>query len=219
MSDSNANTLSIRELKFSYDDTPLLSIDEFQLPPKQRVAVMGPSGCGKTTFMHLISGLIRPQRGSIEINGQEITGLSEWAMDRVRGKEIGIVFQRLHLMPAISLLNNLLLAQKLARVDANKLVALELLQRLGIEEFADTLPSNLSQGQAQRAAIARALVHKPSLVIADEPTSALDSGNAKEAIELLSELSETANFALLVVTHDERVRSAMDRVYPLGGEA
>ena len=219
MPDSSANILDIKDLEFSYGDTPLISIDDFGLQSNERVAVIGPSGCGKTTFMHLIAGLIRPLKGSIQINGQELTTLKEWEIDRLRGKEVGIVFQRLHLMPAISVLNNLLLAQKLARVDQDRDSAVELLERLGIAEFADTLPAKLSQGQAQRAAIARALVHKPSLVIADEPTSALDSGNAKEAIELLGELSSSANFALLVVTHDERVRSSMDRVYPLGGNS
>lgn len=219
MPEDSTPTLSIKDLKFSYGATPLLDIESFHLAAKERVAVMGPSGCGKTTFMHLVAGLIRPNQGTITLKDADITQLDEWEVDRIRGKHIGIVFQRLHLMPAISVLNNLLLAQKLARVEQNKTSAMGILDRLGIADYANTLPNQLSQGQAQRGAIARALVHDPDLVIADEPTSALDSGNAEEAINLLSELSETIGFSLLVVTHDERVRNAMDRVYPLGGAA
>ena len=211
------NTLSIKDLKFSYGEEPLIDIADFQLAKREKVAVIGPSGCGKTTFMHLISGLVRPQQGSIKIRGQELAMLKEWEVDRFRGREIGIVFQRLHLLPAISILNNLLLAQRLARIPQDKSSAIDLLARLGIAEFADQLPGNLSQGQAQRAAIARAVIHKPALVIGDEPTSALDSGNAEEAIQMLTELSDSNGFSLLIVTHDERVRGAMDRVLPLGG--
>lgn len=223
MTDAQANPnllpLSIKNLSFSYDTEPLLDLAEFEVAAQQRVAIIGPSGCGKTTLMHLIAGLIKPNAGSIRINYQEITTLSEPDMDRLRGREIGIVFQRLHLMPAISVLDNLLLAQKLARVPTDKAHATLMLEKLGVADFKDVLPNNLSQGQAQRAAIARSIIHKPSLVIADEPTSALDSQNASEAIQLLSELSDSVGFGLLVVTHDERVRSSMDRVLDLGGKA
>ncbi len=216
--DNQGLVLNVSDLKFSYGAEPLIDLPEFHIRPEERVAIIGPSGCGKTTLMHLIAGLIRPDSGSIELHGQEITQLKEWEVDRLRGREVGIVFQRLHLMPAISVLNNLLLAQKLARVNQDKQHAMQLLQQLGIAEFKDVLPGNLSQGQAQRAAIARAVVHKPTLVIGDEPTSALDSNNAREAIRLLTDLSKEVGFGLLVVTHDERVRSGMDRVLTLGDE-
>ena len=211
--------LKVTDLKFSYSAEPLLDIAEFQVQRKEKVAVIGPSGCGKTTFMHLVAGLIRPDQGSIQLHGQEVTHLKEWEVDRLRGREIGIVFQRLHLMPSISVMNNLLLAQKLARVDQNKNKAIHLLEQLGIDEFRDVLPGNLSQGQAQRAAIARAVVHEPTLVIGDEPTSALDGPNAAEAIKLLADLSQDVGFGLLIVTHDERVRRSMDRVLTMGDAA
>jgi ABC-type lipoprotein export system ATPase subunit len=127
-------------------------------------------------------------------------------MDRFRGRSIGVVFQRLHLLSAISVLNNLLLAQRLARMAPDKKKAMTLLDRLGIAGQAHALPAMLSQGQAQRAAIARAVIHSPSLVIGDEPTSALDNSSAADAIQLIKELSESVGFALLIVTHDERVR-------------
>lgn len=210
------STLQIRNLSFSFGETPLLEIDDLHIQPGDQVAVIGPSGCGKTTFMHLISGLLRPQSGVIEIQGQDIGQLKEWQMDRLRGREIGIVFQRLHLIPALSVLDNLLLAQRLARVAVDKSNARQLLDRLGIADQSGLMPASLSQGQAQRAAIARAVIHNPKLVIGDEPTSALDDQNAAEAINLLKELSENSGFALLVVTHDDRVRASMDQVLDLG---
>lgn len=219
MSDATSPVLDIQGLKFGYDHKPILELDRFSLDRGEKVAVIGPSGCGKTTLMHLISGLIKPDFGTITLGGQDLSGLNEQQIDRLRGHEVGIVFQNLHLMPAISVLNNLLLAQKLARVTVDKSHALSLLDRLGIGDKADQLPGNLSQGQAQRAAIARAVVHQPKLVIGDEPTSALDRGNADEAIALLGELSASINFALLIVTHDERVSDSMDRVVRLGGAA
>ena len=177
---------------------------------------MGPSGCGKSTFMHLVAGLLKPQKGTIRIENQEITKLKEWEIDRLRGQSIGIIFQRLHLLPSITILDNLLLAQKLARKKIDKIRALKLLKRLDLEEFSNKFPNHLSQGQAQRAAIARAVIHQPALVIGDEPTSALDDGNAEEAIHLLKELSESVGFALLIVTHDKRVRDSMDSILNIG---
>jgi len=210
--------LKISDLAFGYSKKPLLEIDELQIQKGEHLAVIGPSGCGKTTFMHLVSGLIRPQVGTIEIQGCNITRLKEWEMDRFRGRSIGVVFQRLHLLSAISVLNNLLLAQRLARMTPDKKKAMKLLDRLGIAAQAHSLPAILSQGQAQRAAIARAVIHNPSLVIGDEPTSALDNASAADAIQLIKELSESVGFALLIVTHDERVRGSMDRVLDLGGQ-
>ena len=207
--------LKISDLEFGYSKKPLLEIDELQIQKGEHLAVIGPSGCGKTTFMHLVAGLLRPQVGTIEIQGCDITRLKEWEMDRFRGRSIGVVFQRLHLLSAISVLNNLLLAQRLARMAPDKKKAMTLLDRLGIAGQAHALPAMLSQGQAQRAAIARAVIHSPSLVIGDEPTSALDNSSAADAIQLIKELSESVGFALLIVTHDERVRSSMDRVLDL----
>jgi putative ABC transport system ATP-binding protein len=218
MSDASNIALKIRGLEFGYSKEPLLEIDELQIQKGEHLAVIGPSGCGKTTFMHLVSGLIRPQVGTIEIQGCNITRLKEWEMDRFRGRSIGVVFQRLHLLSAISVLNNLLLAQRLARMTPDKKKAMKLLDRLGIAAQAHSLPAILSQGQAQRAAIARAVIHNPSLVIGDEPTSALDNASAADAIQLIKELSESVGFALLIVTHDERVRGSMDRVLDLGGQ-
>ena len=210
------DVLSLNKLEFSFNEKPLINIEEFKVRTRERIAIMGPSGCGKSTFIHLVAGLLKPQKGTIKIKNQDITKLEEWKIDRLRGQSIGIVFQRLHLLPSISILDNLLLAQKLARTTVDRESAIELLERLDLEEWINKFPHHLSQGQAQRAAIARAVIHKPALVIGDEPTSALDDDNAQEAIRLLNELSENVGFALLIVTHDKRVRDSMDSVLSLG---
>ena len=210
------DVLSLNKLEFSFNEKPLINIEEFKVRTRERIAIMGPSGCGKSTFIHLVAGLLKPQKGTIRIKNQDITKLEEWKIDRLRGQSIGIVFQRLHLLPSISILDNLLLAQKLAQTKVDRKSAIELLKRLDLEEWVNKFPHHLSQGQAQRAAIARAVIHKPALVIGDEPTSALDDDNAQEAIRLLNELSENVGFALLIVTHDKRVRDSMDSVLSLG---
>ena len=206
--------IEINDLAFGYDQ-PLLNIDHFALAQSESIAVLGPSGCGKTTFMHLLTGLLRPNSGSIRINGTEITTLSESLIDRLRGQHIGIVFQRLHLVPSITVIENLLLAQRLARKSADRPYAITLLEQLDIADLINKKPGQLSQGQAQRVAIARAVVHRPQLLVADEPTSALDDQNAKEALTLLTSLTASTGAALMVVTHDERVRSLMTRTYDL----
>ena len=206
--------LEIRNLTFGYDQA-LLNIDAFTLAQQESIAVLGPSGCGKTTFMHLLTGLLRPDAGSIQINGTEITTLSEAKIDQLRGQQIGIVFQRMHLIPSISILDNLLLAQRLARVPSDKTYAIGLLEQLGIADLGNRRPTTLSQGQVQRAAIARAVAHKPSLLVADEPTSALDDKNARDAIAILKDLTIGNSAALIVVTHDERVRASLQRTYDL----
>lgn len=211
----NDSVLNISNLVFSYDQTPFLEVSQFEVTAGENVAVLGPSGCGKTTFMHLITGLLRPQSGSIVIGGTEITTLSESEIDRVRGQHMGIVFQRLHLLPTISVLDNLLLAQRLARATIDREYALSLLKQLDIEELAGKPPTRLSQGQAQRVAIARSVAHRPRLLVADEPTSALDDTNAQEAMKLLGELTSTTGAALVIVTHDHRVRDQMDRVFDM----
>lgn len=206
--------LEIKNLTFGYDQA-LLNIDAFTLAQQESIAVLGPSGCGKTTFMHLLTGLLRPDAGSIQINGTEITTLSEAKIDQLRGQQIGIVFQRMHLIPSISILDNLLLAQRLARVPSDKTYAIGLLEQLGIADLGNRRPPTLSQGQVQRAAIARAVAHKPSLLVADEPTSALDDKNARDAITILKDLTIGNSAALIVVTHDERVRASLQRTYDL----
>jgi len=208
--------LQIQDLEFHYNQ-PLLNVADFEVFRGESVGVLGPSGCGKTTFMHLVAGLLRPARGNIRVAGTDITRLSEGEVDRIRGTNIGIVFQRLHLVPSLSVIDNLLLAQRLARTPINRSYASDLLAQLGIADLVNQKPHQLSQGQAQRVAIARSVAHRPVLLVADEPTSALDDDNAEDAIRVLRDLTTSTDAALIVVTHDERVRGHLDRVLNLGG--
>ncbi|MEL6446552.1 MAG: ATP-binding cassette domain-containing protein [Pseudomonadota bacterium] len=213
------NAVEVEDLRFAYGDELTVDVSKFALEPGQSVAVIGPSGCGKTSFLHLLAGLLRPQSGSVRLLGQDLAELRGASMDRFRGKNLGLVLQRFHLIKALTVRENVLLADKLARAKAGGDTVDTLLKRLNIDAVAQHKPSMLSQGQAQRAAIARALVHKPPIVMADEPTSALDDEHAAEAIGLLRDAVSEAGATLIVVTHDQRVRGMLDRDFDFGASA
>lgn len=213
------NAVEVEHLRFGYGDQLAVDIDHFALEQGQSVAVLGPSGCGKTSFLHLLAGLLRPLSGKIQLLGQDLSELQGAEMDRFRGRSIGLVLQRFHLIRALSVRDNVLLAGKLSRCDADGDAVDALLQRLNIGAVAHHKPHMLSQGQAQRAAIARALVHKPPIVMADEPTSALDDEHAAEAIELLRDAVAQSGATLIVVTHDQRIRGVLDRDFDFGKPA
>ena len=202
--------LRVGDLTFTYGERQVVDVNEFALNAGESVAVIGPSGCGKTTFLHLLAGLLSPASGKVEILGQEIGQLSLSQLDRFRGQNMGMVFQRLFLMPALTVRQNIELAQKMARTTEAPATVDRLLSELGLEELSEHKPKMLSQGQAQRVAIARALVHKPALVLADEPTSALDNDRADDALALLKSSAEKSGASLVVVTHNERVRGKLD---------
>ena len=215
--DTSANSsdaIEVRDLRFAYARETVLRLDRFRLGRSANTAVIGPSGCGKSTFVHLLAGLLSPDAGSVRVLGQELAALAEAERDRFRGRHIGFVFQRLHLLPALSVRENLALARRLARQRGPGRID-TLLERLGLAPLAGRKPQALSHGQAQRAAIARALVHEPELVIADEPTSALDDGHAGEVVALIREVAADSGAALLIVTHDHRVRGRLDGEFAL----
>ena len=211
---SNA-VLDIHELSFLYGDKRIVDVPELALKAGESLAVLGPSGCGKTTLLHLLAGLLKPAHGEIKVLDTELTGLSESDLDRFRGRQMGMVFQRLFLLPALSVRENVELAGRLARAEVASGVVDELLERLDIAQIAGQKPRTLSQGQAQRVAIARALVHKPRLLLADEPTSALDDERSEQVLGLLKEAVSVSGTSLLVVTHDHRVRGHLDREFEM----
>ncbi|MEM8683846.1 MAG: ATP-binding cassette domain-containing protein [Pseudomonadota bacterium] len=202
--------VDVKDLSFSYDTRPVVAVDRCELAPAGSMAVMGPSGCGKSTFLHLLAGLLSPDAGQVRLMGQDLSQLSAAELDRFRGRHIGLVFQQFHLMRALSVRANLQLAAKLARRPVPSAELHALCRRLGLDGLENHKPSMLSQGQAQRVAIARALVHKPPVIMADEPTSALDDESAKQVIDLLKETAAAVGAALLVVTHDRRIRGVLD---------
>lgn len=198
--------LETKHLEFSYTRGQVMNFPNFQLQKGEHWLLLGQSGSGKTTLLHLLGGLLSPSSGSIRIDNTELGQLRPAALDQFRGKNIGIVFQKSHFVRALSVGENLALAQHLAGLKPNQARILELLERLKIAHKYRLKPDRLSIGEQQRAAIARALVNQPPIILADEPTSALDDQNANEVIDLLEEQASALGSTLLVVTHDKRLK-------------
>lgn len=200
---------------YQYPGSTRITFPDFHLGKGKHGLLLGDSGSGKTTLIHLIGGLLRAQEGSIEINGTDLGSLQEHSLDLYRGQHFGFVFQKNHLIQALSVEKNLLAApffaglpQQPDRVDA-------LLSELGLENKRHSRISELSQGQAQRVAIARALLNRPSVILADEPTSALDDKNCEKVIELLLQASSNHGATLIVATHDQRLKSKISNCVQL----
>lgn len=176
--------------------------------------LVGPSGCGKTTFISVITALLGFDSGSCVILGHDLSAMSDEAKTAFRGKEIGFVFQAFNLIPALSAAENT--ALPLTIFGTKKAIALsrskEMLKAVGLEQKEHILPSNLSGGEQQRIAIARALVHQPKLVICDEPTSSLDHKSGQVVMELLKKLTKEHGVTMIIVTHDDRVYKYADRI-------
>lgn len=176
------------------------------------VAITGPSGSGKSTLLNVLGCLDRPDTGSYALDGQEVSRLDDEAISTVRNRKIGFIFQSFHLLPRLTVLENVLLPLRFTRepkpdVDAR---ARELLARVGLSDRSDHRPTQLSGGQMQRAAIARALILSPALLLADEPTGNLDSKSAATVLELLDELHEQGQ-TIVLVTHDNDIASHAPR--------
>lgn len=178
------------------------------------VAIVGPSGVGKSTLMHLLGGLDRPTSGSIHFDGTDISTLNDDDLSKFRGRHVGFVFQFHHLLPEFTAVENV--AMPLIISGTSETLASERakeeLYRVGLKERLSHLPSELSGGEQQRVAVARALVHKPKVLLADEPTGNLDSASAKTVREILISLSREAGSLLIVVTHSQELAAAMDEV-------
>jgi putative ABC transport system ATP-binding protein len=183
----------------------VLALDDWRLHAGEHALVLGPSGSGKTTFINIVTGLLSPTKGTLAIAGEPMSQLPPTARDDLRRRTIGLVFQTLRLIPALSVRDNIALAQHIAAGVSDAAAVTAIIARVGLTHRADAKPRTLSQGEGQRAAIARALITRPRLVVADEPTSALDDANAKAMIDLLFETVETTGATLLVATHDGRI--------------
>ena len=208
--------LEIRALQKGYRSPDgqrqaVIDIPEFSLAAGQAVALAGPSGSGKTTFLHLIAGILTPDSGSIRIDGQELVGMDEHHRDRLRATAIGYIFQSFNLLQGFTCLENVLLGMTFGGgIDRPRAEAL--LRRVGLADRLHHFPRQLSTGQQQRVAVARAMAGRPKLVLADEPTGNLDPANAKESLALIRESCAENGSALLLVSHDRDILKTFDQV-------
>lgn len=205
--------LQVKDLVFSWQGGASMHFPDFQVRAGQSMLLLGGSGSGKTTLLHLIGGLLRPVSGSVLIQGNEIHSIPDSKIAGWRGKHLGFIFQKHYLLDALTVRQNL---QTPAWLSGNKVSADEIsamLDNLGMTEKSNAFPDQLSYGQQQRLAIGRALINKPDLILADEPTSALDDKNCLRVIDLLKSLCSRNGTALLVATHDHRLKESIsDRV-------
>ncbi len=198
--------LSLKGVRLRYGARTALALEGFEAAAGEHWLVLGASGSGKTTLLHLLAGLLRPSEGEIEVAGQPLARLEGAALDRWRGRTVGIVPQKLHLVSSLTVLQNLLLAPYLAGFPADRPRALSVLEELGLKEKAGERPHQLSHGQAQRVAIARAVMNRPKLLLADEPTANLDDAHCQQALDLLEGQASEYGATLVIATHDQRAR-------------
>ena len=186
-----------------------------EVPDKQRVAIVGPSGSGKSTLLGLIAGLDRPTSGSIKLDGVDITTMPESALARYRREKIGYIFQSFHLIPTLTALENVSVPLELAGNPRAAQRAMELLDAVGLQARLHHYPVQLSGGEQQRVAVARAFACRPPILLADEPTGNLDSTTGRQVIDLILGLHRDYGTTLVLVTHDHALASQMERVIAL----
>ncbi|MEM1056873.1 MAG: ABC transporter ATP-binding protein [Bacteroidota bacterium] len=213
--------LSVRDLAktFTSGGRPLTVLDgvSFDVHPGDTLAIVGPSGSGKTTLLGLAAGLDRPSRGSVTLAGTDLSGLSEDARAKLRAAHVGFVFQSFRLLPTLTALDNVAVPLELRGDRGARDEARQLLDRVGLAERTGHYPSQLSGGEQQRVAVARAFAGSPTLLFADEPTGNLDDGTGSRVEDLLFDLNREAGTALVVVTHDLQLAARCDREIRLRG--
>lgn len=203
----NDKIVILENIIHRYSPSSQLVFPDVSLGNGEQMLLLGRSGSGKSTLLSILCGILTPSSGAVRINGQKLGDLSGSSIDRFRGKNIGIVFQRFNLIRSLTIIETLLLAQHLAEGARDVSRALDILARLNLSEFASSYPDQLSVGQLQRAGIARALVNRPKIIVADEPTSSLDDVNAHAVSLLLREEAKNSGAGLVIATHDARLKT------------
>jgi ABC-type lipoprotein export system ATPase subunit len=208
--------LAVADLKKSFlspegERVEIVNVATFAIAAGEQVALRGESGSGKTTFLNLIAGILAADTGRVTIDGAEMTALSEPQRDRLRADKLGYIFQTFNLLQGFTVIENVVLGMSFGPRGADRAHAREVLQRVGLGHRLDHFPRQLSTGQQQRVAVARALANRPKLVLADEPTGNLDRKHAREALALIREVCREQQSALLLVSHDEEVLSAFEQ--------
>ncbi len=198
--------ISTKNITFSYQNQATFQFPDLICQAKETLLITGNSGVGKTTLLHLLGGLLRPATGEILIGSQNLNALTEKQLDAFRGQNIGLVLQQSHFVESFNVLENVVLASWLASGKKETEKATALLSHLGLQEQLHKMTSQLSMGQQQRVSIARALINNPKILLADEPTSSLDDVSTAKVADLLENLAEEYNTALIIVTHDSRLK-------------
>lgn len=207
--------IQVSDVSYSFGNGVDIRFPDFRVERGEQCLLLGESGSGKTTLLHLIGGLLRGYKGSILLDDVELSSLSESKLDRFRGQKIGFIFQRNHLIQALTVEKNLMMAPYLSGLQFDKVGMRTALENLGLKGREGSKVTQLSQGQAQRVAIARAVMNHPSLILADEPTSSLDDRNCDRVIHLLMNMAAKNNSTLLVATHDQRLKSIIEQTVHL----
>jgi lipoprotein-releasing system ATP-binding protein len=198
--------IATQGLQFAYAPTKQFAFPDIQCPDGATTLILGSSGKGKTTLLHLLALLLKPQSGSVVINNTEVSGFSVAEAAQMRARSIGIIYQRPHFVHALSVMDNLLLANYLANQPQDKARAKELAESLGFVEHLNRKTTQLSLGEQQRVGIARALINSPNVILADEPTSSLDDANCANVVSLLEQQTTRIGASLVIVTHDQRLK-------------
>ncbi len=192
--------------------TEVLKGIDLEISPGESLAIVGPSGSGKTTLLNIIGTLDSATEGDLIFDGRNLADLTDKELAQVRNRDMGFIFQLHHLLPQCTVLENVLLPTLVGRHGEDlEMRALDLLDKVGMRDFADSSPARLSGGESQRVAVVRALINSPKLILADEPTGSLDGRNSDNIAELLSTLNREINSAMIVVTHSESLARRMDR--------
>ncbi|MFF9477657.1 ABC transporter ATP-binding protein [Streptomyces sp. NPDC014733] len=209
----SGSLLHAGDLYKAYGATPALDGAEFSIHPGEVVAVLGPSGSGKSTLLHCLAGIVRPDRGTVRYADRDLTTMSDAERSALRRSDFGFVFQFGQLVPELTCLENVALPMRLAGTarKAAEAQARDWLERLEVDPVAGRRPGEVSGGQGQRVAVARALATRPRVLFADEPTGALDSLNGERVMGLLTEAARSTRAAVVLVTHETRVAAYSDR--------
>jgi lipoprotein-releasing system ATP-binding protein len=196
-----------KDIGYEYENGKSFTFPDIRLEKNQTLLIHGNSGVGKTTFLNLLGLLLKSSKGQIEIDQVNVNTISDSNLPGFRAKHVGIIYQKSYFVSSLSVLENLLLASYLGNKHEGKDLALKLADNLGFSELLHKKTMSLSGGEQQRVSIARALMNAPSLVLADEPTSALDDENTEKVFELLEKQCKATNAALIIVSHDQRLKS------------
>ncbi|WP_437921803.1 ABC transporter ATP-binding protein [Sphingobacterium sp. LRF_L2] len=207
--------LSSVQLSYQYPRGAKLVFPDMHIEKGQHSLLLGESGKGKTTLLHLLSGLSKPITGEVQLMGQSLYTLQGSRLDAFRAKNLGFIFQEAHLLKNLSVLENIKLAQSLAKNAVDEQGILEILHKLQLKDKASALPNELSRGQKQRVAIARAVINRPALLLADEPTASLDDHNTSLVLQLLFDIANAYGSTLLIATHDKRIKEHFKNNYQL----